>query len=330
MDESNAPDLTTTALPPEVIEAAEQRPLSKNAQKRLVKAAKRAEQRLERRAKERAAKKAKKRARAVALEDDPEPRPKKQRVSTKPFEARIVIDLGFDSLMTPKARECGSLCSQLGYTYSLQRRASVPFTTLLFTSLGGETKSHLEISLQGQYKRWKHVQWWEEGYEKIWAPLDGGNSENESEKSKVVYLTADSENEISELEPGCTYIIGGIVDHNRYKNLCLDKAQKQGIQTAKLPIGTYLAALKTRKVLTVNQCYDILLRWAETRDWEESIRHVMPTRKLKDGKLDEGVVEDANSAESAAENDDDLASLAPSAADEDDKREGETVDEKTE
>lgn len=35
--------------------------------------------------------------------------------------------------------------------------------------------------------------------------------------------------------------------------LCQNKADRMGIRTARLPIGTYLADLPTRKVLTVNQ-----------------------------------------------------------------------------
>ena len=36
-------------------------------------------------------------------------------------------------------------------------------------------------------------------------------------KNSVIYLTADSQDELTELKEGETYIIGGIVDHNRYK-----------------------------------------------------------------------------------------------------------------
>ena len=46
-------------------------------------------------------------------------------------------------------------------------------------------------------------------------------------QNSVVYLTADSSDELSELKEGETYIIGGICDHNRYKVrlgflMCLD------------------------------------------------------------------------------------------------------------
>ena len=41
-----------------------------------------------------------------------------------------------------------------------------------------------------------------------------------------MYLTADSKNDIKELDPEDVYIIGGIVDRNRYLNLTLNKANE--------------------------------------------------------------------------------------------------------
>lgn len=38
--------------------------------------------------------------------------------------------------------------------------------------------------------------------------------------------------------------------------------------------------MPTRKVLTVNQCFEILVKWAETKDWEESLYSVIPQRKF--------------------------------------------------
>jgi len=162
------------------------------------------------------------------------------------------------------------------------------------------------------YKRWVNTEWWHEGYERLWqsqdalSPLkDSENDETTNQlgpsdapslpptregvpslkgvQQSVVYLTADSEEELAELKPEETYIIGGICDHNRYKNLCLNKAKESGIRTARLPIGRYLASLPTRKVLTVNQVFEILLKWVETKDWEEALYSVIPKRKFQAG-----------------------------------------------
>ena len=50
---------------------------------------------------------------------------------------------------------------------------------------------------------------------------------------EIVYLTADSENVIDTLDATKVYVIGGIVDRNRYKSLTLDRAKERGIQTAR-------------------------------------------------------------------------------------------------
>ncbi|KAF9112949.1 tRNA (guanine(9)-N(1))-methyltransferase [Mortierella sp. AM989] len=98
---------------------------------------------------------------------------------------------------------------------------------------------------------------------------------------KVVYLSADSPNMITHLEEGTCYILGGIVDKNRYPNLCQSKAEKLDIETAQLPIGEYVQ-MSSRRILTVNQVFEILLRFIECNDWKEAFLKVIPQRKLED------------------------------------------------
>lgn len=147
-------------------------------------------------------------------------------------------------LMLIHSQEIISLCSQLAYTYSANRNASYPFS-LLFTSLNGRTFARLESMSNAGYKRWARTEWWNEGYERLWMGLSQdndresesreGNQKNEEEggankegekawqegtenlRERIVYLTADAEDELTELKEDETYVIGGICDHNRYK-----------------------------------------------------------------------------------------------------------------
>lgn len=47
------------------------------------------------------------------------------------------------------------------------------------------------------------------------------------QRANLVYLTADSEQEMGELAPEDILIIGGLVDRNRHKNICFNRAKKQ-------------------------------------------------------------------------------------------------------
>lgn len=113
---------------------------------------------------------------------------------------------------------------------------------MLFTSLNGRTFERLEGICEAAYKRWEGTEWWNHSYEKLWQSTQELKEENGDEveegechvtkevetkkkgtqpqrapRESVVYLTADSDFELSELIQGETYIIGGICDHNRYK-----------------------------------------------------------------------------------------------------------------
>ncbi|KAF9183398.1 tRNA (guanine(9)-N(1))-methyltransferase [Haplosporangium sp. Z 11] len=98
---------------------------------------------------------------------------------------------------------------------------------------------------------------------------------------KVVYLSADSPNTISQLDPGTCYILGGIVDKNRFPRLCQNKAEKLGLETAQLPIGDYIQ-MSSRRILTVNQVFEILMQFIECNDWKEAFLKVIPQRKLEE------------------------------------------------
>ena len=112
--------------------------------------------------------------------------------------------------------------------------------------------------------------------------------------SEIVYLTADSPHTIERLEAGKKYIIGGLLDHNQHSGASLALANQMGVAHAKLPIDDYVK-LATRKVgrlkngidiengllqiLTINQVFEILLRFYETQNWESAFLTVIPQRK---------------------------------------------------
>lgn len=173
----------------------------------------------------------------------------------------IVLDCGFDELMTEN--EIVSMASQLTRCYSANRQAEKQ-VKLEVTGFNGRLRKRYEENLGNTHLHWKGVTFSEGEYEV---------------GDDVVYLTADTTEEVEVLQPGMRYIVGGIVDRNRYKNLCRDKAVKQGVRMARLPIGQYIK-MASRQVLTTNQVVEIMIGVLQNGgDWEDAFVKVIPKRK---------------------------------------------------
>jgi tRNA (guanine9-N1)-methyltransferase len=137
----------------------------------------------------------------------------------------VILDLEFGHLMQDK--EMRSMAKQLTFCYSANTRAQVP-VRLYLTGLGGRMGETARKACSG-INNWAVI-FSEESYLETLA----------DRKKDLVYLTADSENELEDFKEDEIYIIGGIVDRNRYKNLTLNKANEQGIRHARLPIQNHL------------------------------------------------------------------------------------------
>ena len=161
--------------------------------------------------------------------------------------------------------EADSMVKQAERAYAMNRRAPVP-VRLTLTDVSGTNQERM-LRMAPGHPKWSCA----------FQPGDLAAA-YEGRLGDLVYLTADAEEEISELEAGKVYIIGGIVDRNRHKNVCLEKARRLGIATAKLPIQELLP-LRSSAVLASNQVVEILLEWLATRDWRAALEAVVPLRK---------------------------------------------------
>ncbi|KAJ2643143.1 tRNA methyltransferase 10 [Coemansia sp. RSA 1694] len=179
---------------------------------------------------------------------------------------RFVIDMDFDDKMDD--REIKSMCSQVQRCYAANRQAA-HYVGLHVTRLHGQCRRRFDTAL-AQHAGWssEHIVLEDKEYPDLFPA------------EHLVYLTADSPNVIESLDATKVYVIGGIVDKNRYPRLTLDKAEQQGIQHAQLPIGRYVQ-MSTRKVMTVNQIFEMLLRFIDVNDWKTAFLDVIPARKLE-------------------------------------------------
>ncbi|KAF2751674.1 hypothetical protein M011DRAFT_463186 [Sporormia fimetaria CBS 119925] len=225
----------------------------------------------------------------------------------------IIFDCDFEDLMHDS--EMKSLGLQITRSYSDNRKAKFQ-THLAVSSFGGKMKERFDGILAKQYTSWKDVRFFSEDFVEVaekakeWmsgprgGAVAGALSEDaevkDEEEGEIVYLSSESDVTLDRLKPNSTYIIGGLVDHNRYKGHCYKRAVDRGIKTAKLPIGEFLR-MKDRKVLVTNHVLEIMLKWLEFGDWGKAFIEVLPKRKGGVLKSEAESAQEADEGEEAEE-----------------------------
>ncbi|OAD58651.1 RNA (guanine-9-)-methyltransferase domain-containing protein 2 [Eufriesea mexicana] len=185
---------------------------------------------------------------------------KKSTMADSSCKIGVTIDLSFDDLMIDK--DIAKLTKQILRCYTLNRRAIAPMQFSL-TSFNGKSKA--DMQKHNGYEHWD-VKFHEESYLNIYP------------KEKIIYLSSESENVITQLKHDYVYVIGGLVDHNSHKGLCHKLAVQVEIKHGRLPLDKFLR-MKARKVLTVDHVFEILLRVSEGKTWQEAFLQVLPERK---------------------------------------------------
>lgn len=176
----------------------------------------------------------------------------------------VCIDCNFEDKMSE--RELKSMAQQIQLCYGRNVREVNPFY-LAVTGLKKDSKILLNLEKKAGFKRWK-MKWTEKEVDEYFKSC-----------KKIIYLTPDSENVLQELEVGNCYVIGGIIDKNRHKGICENKAKELNIETARFPIKESEMLLTSSHVLTTNHVFDILHE-KKSKSWKDALETIIPKRKI--------------------------------------------------
>jgi len=190
---------------------------------------------------------------------------------------KVVIDMDFEKYMTDA--EIAKAVQQVGRIYALNRKSPSP-CQLYITSLGGKIRDRFAITNTG-------YQNWDVNHSELhYMTLLGTEGDNQpGNKSRFIYLSGDAEMTLPDVdnilrEESTIFVIGGLVDHNRHKNLCLELANKRGIATAKLPIKEHLN-LCQRHILSTVTVFEVMLNvLAYKKQWRDALLASIPKRKI--------------------------------------------------
>ena len=177
----------------------------------------------------------------------------------------VIIDCSFDEHHGQK--ELVSMSRQIEHCISCLRRHE----KVIKMAVTGVSEQFEQVLKVRNYDRWP-VQFEKDPSLTQLCPLE-----------KLVYLTGDATEDMGEYDVEAVYVLGGIVDHNKLKNITLNKAKDLNIKTQRFPIGQYIQ-LKTSAILSINHSFELLMRKLNGESWQDAVKNTIPARKIQAGE----------------------------------------------
>lgn len=186
----------------------------------------------------------------------------------------LVFDMAYDASAT--RAEIGALTRQVSMCVAANKRAKTPFLLAVAAPPGNN-----DDELPPASNSWRALPW-----ESWGARVVDLDDENENENSaaasltadarRVVYLTADSPNVLTDVAPGTALVLGGVVDHAEKPGMSLRRADALAARasggcgrfvTARLPLGGHVRLAKNAHLpcLAVAQTLLVYREVAEER-----------------------------------------------------------------
>uniref|UniRef100_A0A8C6HMV3 tRNA methyltransferase 10 homolog B n=1 Tax=Mus spicilegus TaxID=10103 RepID=A0A8C6HMV3_MUSSI len=187
---------------------------------------------------------------------------KEKLLEAKHSGPRLCIDLSMTQHMSKK--ELSRLAGQIRRLYGSNKKASRPFWICL---TGFSTTSPL-------YEECLRMN---DGFSAYLLDVTEEDCFSLFPLETLVYLTPDSEHPLEDIDQSTVYVIGGLVDESIQKKVTFQKAREYSVKTARLPIQEYMIKRQNEKnyhseILAINQVFDILSTYFETRNWPEALK----------------------------------------------------------
>ncbi|SBS90893.1 tRNA m(1)G methyltransferase, putative [Plasmodium ovale] len=176
---------------------------------------------------------------------------------------KICFNCSFLNLMGEK--EVSSLAKQIFLSYHYMIKSEVPIQ-FHFTHL--KNNDNFFIQLQNKYSlnTWK-------------VHIHSNDYWDVFPKEKIVVLSPDATEELTELRDDEIYVISALVDRSVSKNLSFYQASLHDLVTKKLPLEKYIKKKKSN-VLNVNTVVEILLNYIQNKDWMKVFEKCIPQKKV--------------------------------------------------